>query len=309
MSVSCAKCSHGRLRDLCSDCPRPKKVKSNKPRPGRRFCKHNREHRNCIQCGGANICPHNRQKYQCKECDGDGICKHGKAKIYCYTCDGRALCEHKHKKYSCGQCHKRVSPKLGTPDLKAPCVGPETCKSGLYCCHKRNHYFCKICGGKGICKHGKYRSGCKECGITMQCMHKRQRHLCVPCGGGGVCEHGSVAYKCVECKGTGICPHNRRKNRCWDCLGYCDHINFVKKCACCWKKRNLTGGPPKGSIRPLLIRLPTTLVQKVLSELRSADIEQWPVSTALAFVDVRETSSLENTSISDIEFDALLAEI
>ena len=39
--------------------------------------------------------------------------------------------------------------------------------------------------GKAICKHGRRRSGCKDCGGSGLCEHGRQRSKCKECCGGG----------------------------------------------------------------------------------------------------------------------------
>jgi hypothetical protein len=48
---------------------------------------------------------------------------------------------------------------------------------------KKNYGYCsKTCrDGKGRCKHGRYRSKCKDCG-TGQCQHKLWKTNCKDCG-------------------------------------------------------------------------------------------------------------------------------
>ena len=52
---------------------------------------------------------------------------------------------------------------------------------------------------KYLCKHGKYKYQCKECGGTQICPHNRQKS------------------RCKECGGSQICPHSRRKDHCKKC--------------------------------------------------------------------------------------------
>ena len=49
-------------------------------------CPHNRQHNNCVDCGGVSICQHNKRKEKCKQCGGSAICSHNKRKEICKIC-------------------------------------------------------------------------------------------------------------------------------------------------------------------------------------------------------------------------------
>lgn len=71
---------------------------------------------------------------------------------------------------------------------------------GKRCQHNCNPYFCKMCGGPGLCSHGKQRAKCKPCGGSQICEHDRQKYRCKECGGKGVCIHAREKGRCKECK-------------------------------------------------------------------------------------------------------------
>ena len=52
----------------------------------RSLCPHQRERRQCKECGGAGICQHQRRRSQCKECGGAGICQHQRERSDCKEC-------------------------------------------------------------------------------------------------------------------------------------------------------------------------------------------------------------------------------
>ena len=60
-------------------------------------------------------------------------------------------------------------------------------------------YSCVICGGAGICEHGRMRSHCKSCSGSAICEHGRQRSSCKSCGGCAICEHGRRRIQCKRC--------------------------------------------------------------------------------------------------------------
>ena len=108
----------------------------------------------------------------------------------------------------------------------------------------QNGYYCKDCGGKGFCPHGKQKSWCSECGgkkyVPKKCPHGKRKGRCVECGGKTQvrknCPHGMQknGYFCEECGGKGLCLHGKRKDRCVDCGG--------KKPTPSQKKRKQPGG-------------------------------------------------------------------
>ena len=95
----------------------------------------------------------------------------------------------------------------------------------------QNGYYCKDCGGKGFCPHGKQKSWCSECGgkkyVPKKCPHGKRKGRCVECGGkkyvNKKCPHGKQKCKCVECGGKKYvykkCPHGKQKGRCVECGG------------------------------------------------------------------------------------------
>ena len=63
-------------------------------------------------------------------------------------------------------------------------VPPVAKKIAKKCPHGKNKYYCKACGGKGICMHGKHKRICGyfECG-----------------GGSALCSHGDQKHQCLQC--------------------------------------------------------------------------------------------------------------
>jgi hypothetical protein len=120
------------------------------------------------------------------------------------------------------------------------------------CEHGKQSYYCIPCGGKGVCPHGKIKSGCKECGTGSAlcihgkykqhcredgcgasiCEHGHRRARCADCKGGSICEHSKMRSRCVDCNGLEICEHKIRKERCFVCKGsaICEH--GIRKCRC-----------------------------------------------------------------------------
>ena len=73
------------------------------------------------------------------------------------------------------------------------------------CKHGRRKYVCKDCGGSSICEHGRHRYVCKDCGGDGICKHGRQRRVCKDCGGSSICKHGRQRSVCKDCKkGRGV---------------------------------------------------------------------------------------------------------
>jgi hypothetical protein len=102
-----------------------------------------------------------------------------------------------------------------------------------------NGYFCRDCGGKGICEHKRRRHQCKECDGSF-CEHKRRKDRCKDCkalgiGGQSLCEHNRQHSVCKECNGIGICEHNKVRCRCKDCGGsqICEHQRARATCREC----------------------------------------------------------------------------
>jgi len=100
------------------------------------------------------------------------------------------------------------------------------------CEHNKYSYFCKECGGKGICIHDKIRNICKDCGGSQLCQHKKIKQHCIDCEGASICEHKKRKSRCKDCKGGSICPHNKLKSRCIDCDGNEICIHKIRKSQC-----------------------------------------------------------------------------
>ena len=60
-----------------------------------------------------------------------------------------------------------------------------------------------------VCKHGRQKSVCKECGGIGICEHGRLKAQCKACGGSAICEHGGQKAQCKACGGSAICEHGR----------------------------------------------------------------------------------------------------
>lgn len=108
------------------------------------------------------------------------------------------------------------------------------------CPHNKLVYFCKECGGKGLCKHEKSKFACTICRTSGTfCKHNRSKYLCIECKGKGICKHNRIKYNCIDCGGKGICKHKRRKSYCIDCKGsqICRHNIGKRHCYTCRSKQ------------------------------------------------------------------------
>ena len=86
------------------------------------------------------------------------------------------------------------------------------------CPHGRSSsYYCKPCGGKGICEHGKRKDSCRACGGSLFCEHGMNRNSCHYCPGKGFCPHGVMRAYCRPCGGSAVCPHTVNKSNCHIC--------------------------------------------------------------------------------------------
>jgi len=94
------------------------------------------------------------------------------------------------------------------------------------CPHGIVKYYCKICGGGGVCIHSKIKAECVDCGGSGVCHHNKLKSQCVDCGGSRICPHRRQKSNCVDCGGSSICPHNKIKNNCKLCS---DPINLTIK--------------------------------------------------------------------------------
>ena len=87
------------------------------------------------------------------------------------------------------------------------------------CRHGRRKVTCKECGGSGLCGHGRQKSTCRECGGSSFCRHGRRKSQCKECGGSSFCGHGRRKSTCKECVGSSVCGHGRQKSTCKECGG------------------------------------------------------------------------------------------
>ena len=109
------------------------------------------------------------------------------------------------------------------------------CGGSGICEHGRQKQSCKECGGSQICEHGRQKQSCKECGGSQICEHGKQKHACKECGGSQICEHGKFKQQCKECGGSKICEHGKFKSQCKECGGsaFCEHGKFKSQCKEC----------------------------------------------------------------------------
>jgi hypothetical protein len=61
-----------------------------------------------------------------------------------------------------------------------------------------------------LCKHGRRKSRCKDCGGSGLCEHKRERSRCKDFVGSGLCEHKRERRRFRDCGGSGLCEHQRQ---------------------------------------------------------------------------------------------------
>lgn len=114
-------------------------------------------------------------------------------------------------------------------------INCKECGGSQICEHGRVRSTCKECGGSQICEHGRMRSSCKDCRGGSICEHGNRRSHCKECGGGSICEHGRERSKCKECGGGSICEHGRERRRCKECggNGICEHGRVKIRCKEC----------------------------------------------------------------------------
>jgi hypothetical protein len=85
------------------------------------------------------------------------------------------------------------------------------------CKHGRRKHRCKDCGGSSICPHGREQHVCKDCGGSGLCHHGRRKCRCAQCGGSSLCQHGRERFRCKLCGGMGVCPHGQQRQHCAKC--------------------------------------------------------------------------------------------
>ena len=106
------------------------------------------------------------------------------------------------------------------------------CGGSSVCEHDRQRNVCKDCRGTSICEHGRVRSQCKDCGAACFCVHGRRMYICKECGGACFCVHGRRRSVCKDCRGTSICEHGRVRSQCKDCGAACFCVHGRVRCRC-----------------------------------------------------------------------------
>ena len=148
----------------------------------------------------AGRCEHGVKAY-CKQCGGRGLCKHGNRKYECGDCDTPAcylevLQDHPGKdyenckkwelcKFAAGTGIKKYS-DMNKQELiialaEFDASGQDRKKRPVNFCEHGNKYYCKVCGGEGLCRHEKRKDLCKECGGSSVCLHGRIKYSCQVC--------------------------------------------------------------------------------------------------------------------------------
>lgn len=91
----------------------------------------------------------------------------------------------------------------------------------ILCRHGIRDYYCKPCGGKGICIHDRVKTLCEDC--VGNCDHGSLPSKCVVCK---LCEHRKPKLKCKECKRKSV-------HQCKDCIspGIC--VKNTRSCLAC----------------------------------------------------------------------------
>lgn len=105
-------------------------------------CKHNKQKRECKDCGGSALCEHDRIRSKCRDCGGGSICEHDRRRSRCKDCGGSQICEHKRDRSTCKECG-----------------GSQICE------HNHMRSTCIPCGGGSICEHNHRRQKCKFCNL------------------------------------------------------------------------------------------------------------------------------------------------
>ena len=122
-----------------------------------------------------------------------------------------------HNKYRCRECCKGFC-----KHDKDKRLCKEGCSGSMLCKHGKGKYYCKECGGKGICIHNTNKHVCSKCNpgkykynpVTKKCEHGKWRNTCNICG---YCEHNKRKDRCIECRPNAFCKHEKRKDKCIEC--------------------------------------------------------------------------------------------
>lgn len=148
---------------------------------GKPKCTHGRNRYECILCNARLICEHNIRKTTCMKCNPHLRCQHNTRKSQCMVCNPRLKCEHNIGRYVCMVCSPHLS-----------------------CKHGRNKRTCSECNPNKKCEtHNKVM--CLECNPSLACPKHPQfrRYRCPVCGGPGICSHGKQKESCSQCKNDG----------------------------------------------------------------------------------------------------------
>lgn len=148
---------------------------------GKPKCTHGRNRYECMLCNARLICEHNIRKTTCMKCNPHLRCQHDTRKSQCMVCNPRLKCEHNIGRYVCMVCSPHLS-----------------------CKHGRNKRTCSECNPNKKCEtHNKVM--CLECNPSLACPKhpKSRRYRCPLCGGSGICRHGKQKESCGECRDEG----------------------------------------------------------------------------------------------------------
>jgi hypothetical protein len=153
------------------------------------ICEHNIRKTTCMKCNPNLRCQHDTRKSLCMVCNPRLKCEHGIGKYGCMVCNPQLSCKHGRHKRTCTECnpnkkcetHKMVMCLKCNPSLACP-EHPTQRKSR-----------CSVCGGPGICGHGKQKESCSQCRYD---------------GNPGIsfCKETKILKRDCPCK---ICSYNR----------------------------------------------------------------------------------------------------
>lgn len=128
---------------------------------GKPKCQHNNNRYICVLCNPTLICEHRIRKKMCMKCNPLLKCQHNIRRSRCVVCNPSLICQHGKNKLTCSERECNPNKKCHTHN-KVMCL---ECKPQLACPEhpQFRKLRCPLCGGPGICRHGKQKESCCEC--------------------------------------------------------------------------------------------------------------------------------------------------
>jgi len=203
-------CEHGRLRPRCKDCKGSQICKHGKDKAfcrdckGSQICPHDKNRATCWDCGGTRFCMHGRYKRDCPECkqlkqmvlpsvpqdvepeqglggfEGGTYTPHDLDAIDNQGSEVVIDSDEESMKQILSDVRRRPLKQRRNIKDFVESVNVATPGEPLQCQHGNTPPGdCKC--WNGVCRHGIFKSSCRECGAVRFCKHGKYKTRCSQC--------------------------------------------------------------------------------------------------------------------------------